>query len=103
MKGKPIKLIILLICLLFASQYASAQSNFGSEKELRKQAEGLFKDDDYASALPLFSQLLSLYPKDPNFNYKYGVCLLYAKENKEKPLPYLLFALGKEGVDDDDE
>ena len=101
MKGKPIKLIILLICLLFASQYASAQSNFGSEKELRKQAEGLFKDDDYASALPLFSQLLSLYPKDPNFNYKFGVCLLYAKENKEKPLPYLLFALGKEGVDDD--
>lgn len=101
MKGKPIKLIILLICLLFVSQYASAQNNFGSEKELRKQAEGLFKDDDYASALPLFSQLLSLYPKDPNFNYKYGVCLLYAKENKEKPLPYLLFALGKEGVDDD--
>lgn len=101
MKEKKHGLIGTLLFLVFINFFAIAQNNFGSEKELRKQAESLFKDDDYAAALPLFSQLLSLYPKDPNFNYKYGVCLLYAKENKEKPLPYLTFALGKEDVDDD--
>lgn len=101
MKEKTHGLILTLLFSVFINFVANAQNNFGSEKELRKQAESLFKDDDYAAALPLYSQLLSLYPKDPNFNYKYGVCLLYAKENKEKPLPYLIFAVGKEGVDDD--
>jgi hypothetical protein len=101
MKEKKHGLIVTLLLLVLINFFAIAQNNFGSEKELRKQAENLFKDDNYAEALPLFSQLLSLYPKDPNFNYKYGVCLLYAKENKEKPLPYLSFALGKEDVDDD--
>ena len=83
--------------IIFISLVANAPNNFGSDKELRKQADNFFKNDDYAACLPLYSQLLSLYPKDPNFNYKYGVCLLYAKENKEKPLPYLIFAIGKEG------
>jgi len=101
MKEKTHGFILTLIIIVLMGLVANAQNNFGSEKELRKQADNFFKDDEYASALPLYSQLLSLYPKDPNFNYKYGVCLLYAKENKEKPLPYLSFALGKEDVDDD--
>ncbi len=101
MKEKTHGFILTMLLVIFISFVASAQNNFGSEKELRKQADNFFKDDDYAASLPLYSQLLSLYPKDPNFNYKYGVCLLYAKENKEKPLPYLSFALGKEDVDDD--
>ncbi len=86
---------------VFIVNFTQAQTDFGSEKELRKQAENYFKDDKHSEALPLFSQLLSLYPKDPNYNYKYGVCLLFAKADKEKPLAYLTFALGKEGVDDD--
>lgn len=101
MKEKTHSLILTLVFLVLVSFVTNAQNDFGSEKELRKQADGLFEVDDYAAALPLYSQLLSLYPKDPNFNYKYGVCLLYAKENKEKPLPYLTFAIGKNDVDDD--
>lgn len=101
MKEKTHGLILTLLMLVLFNLFANAQNNFGSEKELRKQADNFFKDDEYAAALPLYSQLLSLYPKDPNYNYKYGVCLLYAKENKEKPLPYLTFAVGKEDVDDD--
>jgi hypothetical protein len=101
MREKTHGFILTMLLIIFISLVANAQNNFGSEKELRKQADSFFKNDDYASCLPLYSQLLSLYPKDPNFNYKYGVCLLYAKENKEKPLPYLIFAIGKEDVDDD--
>lgn len=101
MREKTHGFILTMLLIIFISLVANAQNNFGSEKELRKQADNFFKNDDYAACLPLYSQLLSLYPKDPNFNYKYGVCLLYAKENKEKPLPYLIFAIGKEDVDDD--
>jgi epidermal growth factor receptor substrate 15 len=89
------------IASVFSSQTILAQDSFGSEKELKSQAEKFFKDDDYASALSLYSQLLSLYPSDPNYNYKFGVCLLYATENKEKPLSYLIFGVGKEGVEDE--
>jgi hypothetical protein len=103
----PKRLLSLLAALsfflfpLFSSLPLQAQDSFGSEKELKSQAEKFFKDDDYASALSLYSQLLSLYPSDPNYNYKFGVCLLYATENKEKPLSYLIFGVGKEGVEDE--
>lgn len=105
---RPLKrLTNQLAFIFFLSLFAlspsgvNAQDNFGSEKELKSQAEKFFKDDDFASALPLYSQLLSLYPGDPNYNYKFGVCLLYATENKEKPLSYLIFGVGKEGVEEE--
>ncbi|MCC6251818.1 MAG: PD40 domain-containing protein [Bacteroidia bacterium] len=101
MRNHPRSLFLTFIFTVLVGYFSFAQNNFGSEKELRKQADNYFKENDYTAAFPLYSQLLSLYPKDPVFNYKYGVCMLYAKENKEKPLPYLIFAAGKEDVDDD--
>jgi len=69
---------------------ADCQTTYKSEKDLKKNAELLFKDDDFVAALPLFSQLLSLYPKDPNYSYKFGACLLMAdKRDAEKPIKYL--------------
>ena len=38
----------------------------------------------------MFSQLLSLYPSDPNYNYKFSVSMLFADSDKTKALPYLL-------------
>ena len=78
-----------------------AQNDFKSEDDLKKQADKLFEEQKYQEALPLFSQLLSLYQKDPVYNYKYGTCMLYATEDKEKPLMYLGFASNKPNVDND--
>lgn len=86
--------------MLFCS-YAKAQDDISSEDELKKKANELFEMDEFAEAKPLFAQLLSLYPKDPNYNYKYGACLLESSSDKEEPLKYLQFAITKRGSVDD--
>ena len=69
-----------------------AQGTFKSEGDLKKQAEKLFEAESYTQAFPLYSQLLALYQKDANYNYKFGACMLYANEDKEKPILYLKYA-----------
>jgi hypothetical protein len=72
------------------------QENFKSENELRAEAEKLFGNHKYKEALPLYSQLLSVYPENPVFNYRCGVCLLMGdRRDLAKPLKYLQFADGK--------
>ncbi|MDF1672462.1 MAG: hypothetical protein P1U41_03100, partial [Vicingaceae bacterium] len=91
------KSIIFLIATLFASLSAFAQYN--SEEELKKGADELFEQENYIKALPLFSQLLSTYPKDVNYNYKYGACLLIGSDKKDDALKYLKFSITKSTVD----
>ncbi|MBC7413008.1 MAG: PD40 domain-containing protein [Bacteroidia bacterium] len=76
-----------------------AQGAFKSEADLKKQAEKLFEAESYTQAFPLYSQLLALYQKDANYNYKFGACMLYANEDKEKPMLYLKYAASKPEVD----
>ncbi len=64
-----------------------------NENELKKEAEKLFEAEDYNSAYKLYSQLVSLYPKDPNYNYKLGVCMLFTEPDKKKPYSYLQIAV----------
>ncbi|MDF2450068.1 MAG: WD40-like beta Propeller containing protein [Bacteroidota bacterium] len=63
-----------------------------SEDDLKKQAEKHFEDEDYNLAYKHFAQLVSLYPKDPEYNYKLGVCMLYTEPDKKKPFSYLQIA-----------
>jgi hypothetical protein len=71
---------------------AFSQNVFSSEEELKKQANKYFDDEDFTKAYPLFSQLLSLYPKDPQYNYKFGTCLLFSSNDKGKTIAYIEFA-----------
>ena len=82
---------LLLIFSGLALSRLSAQT-FGSEAELKEQAAKLFDDDQFEEAFPLYAQLASIYNKDPNINYRLGVCMLYASEDKEKPIPFLELA-----------
>ena len=84
--------------LVFASSTV-AYSQYNSEEELKKAADKFFAEENYIEALPLFSQLLSTYPKDLNYNYKYGACYLYATRDKEKAINYLSFAASRPNVD----
>jgi hypothetical protein len=92
------KHIILFLSLLLSIISIQAQNNFSSQEELKKEADRLFYDGQYDKCLPLFSQLLSNYPKDPNYNYKFGASQLFAESDKEKPLRYLKFAASKPNV-----
>jgi hypothetical protein len=60
-----------------------------SPAETRKKADELFGKEDYVAAMPLYSGLLANDKDDPNLNYRYGVCVLYASSQKDKALPFL--------------
>ena len=70
-----------------------SHSQIKNEDDLKKQAEKHFEDEDYNLAYKLYSQLVSLYPKDPDYNYKLGVCMLYTEPDKKKPFIYFQIAL----------
>ncbi len=96
---KHLRIIYFLLLLGLNVTALKAQTAFVSEEELKKQALKLFEEDQFEDAYPLYTQLTSNYPKDPNYNYRLGVCMLYASEDKEKPISYLEFASQKQGVD----
>jgi len=89
------KSIIALVASFMLFSTAFSQNDFKSEEELKEQALKLFEERKLVEASPLFAQLLSLYPQDPNYNYKYGATLLEASADREKPLKYLKFAISK--------
>ncbi|MBI4931201.1 MAG: PD40 domain-containing protein [Bacteroidetes bacterium] len=93
--------LFLSSCFLIHSATAFSQNVFSSEDDLKKQANKLFEEEDFTKAYPLFSQLLSLYPKDPQYNYKFGACLLFSSNDKEKAIPYIEYAAKrqKQGAD----
>jgi len=71
---------------------ASAQDMPASESELKEKAATLFETKEFNKARPLYAQLLSLYTKDTDYNFKYGVTLLETTSDKSKPIPFLEFA-----------
>jgi hypothetical protein len=94
--NKYLRLIYLLLFLLSFNTLvvkAQTQADFGSEEEFKKQAAKLFDEEEFVKAYPLYTQLVSLYKKDPDYNYRLGVCMIYSIQDKEKAIPYLEFAL----------
>jgi tetratricopeptide (TPR) repeat protein len=87
------KMRISYLFIFLAIFYCSdSYSQVKNEDDLKKQAEKYFEDEDYNLAYKLFAQLVSLYPKDPDYNYKLGVCMLYTEPDKKKPYSYLQLA-----------
>ena len=98
--SKNLRIIYILFLLLgLETHLAFAQTSFASEDDMKKQAQKLFSDEEFEQAFPLYSQLVSLYPKDPNYNYRLGVCMLFASDDKERPIPFLEFASHSKDVD----
>ena len=90
--NKQIRYIFLLLFMLVINITVNAQQKYATEAELKKGASELFEADEFDKAFPLYSQLTSIYPKDPDYNYRLGVCMIYAFEDKEKPIRFLEFA-----------
>ncbi len=88
---RNIATLIFLFC--FIHPVVFAQNEFSSEEELREKAEEYLVNEKFAKAMPLYGQLLSLYPKDPMYNYLFGICVLYGdRREPEKSFKYLEFA-----------
>jgi hypothetical protein len=80
---------LLKLCLSIVLTCFSVEINAQSEEELKKQAEQLFEEEDYVSAYKLYSQLVSNHATDPLYNYRLGVCMIYAEPDKKKSFSYL--------------
>ncbi|HIA12936.1 MAG TPA: hypothetical protein EYN69_12830, partial [Flavobacteriales bacterium] len=79
---------IVLFGLTLGMPFSYAQ-DYDSEKDLQKNAAKLFEKEEFVKAYPLYSQLLSVYPENIEYNYKLSVCMLYANPDKEKAIPFL--------------
>lgn len=88
---------ILIICLSVVAFPSVSQSN--NVGDVEKKANELFQKENYLEAKDLYSQLVSLYPKDANFNYRFGACLLFVDVDKTYPLKFLEYAVSKPNVD----
>lgn len=86
---------LVALFVVFLS-FSAVIGEFDSEKDLIKAADKHFEAGDYNDCLSLYEGLVSNHPQDPNYNYRYGVCLLYASEDKVQALRYLSFSVKKE-------
>ena len=87
------KHIVILVCLLLGAFRTLGQA---TEAELKTKAEKFYKEKNYVEATRSYLQLLSLQPRDPFYNMRYGTCLLYNSEKKEQAIRYLEYAAKNE-------
>ncbi|TNE56298.1 MAG: hypothetical protein EP338_00200 [Bacteroidetes bacterium] len=86
----------VFICLLLMNSALFAQD---TESSLKSKAEKAYKQESFVEASKLYSQLLAFNARDPFYNYRYGVCLIYNSRNKETAIKHLTYASKQEGFD----
>jgi hypothetical protein len=85
-----IKRLLLFSCLLVT--LASSELFSQSKLEIRNNfydAESWILFEDYKEALPLYQQLLKVYPTNSNFKYRIGQCYINTPGEKEKAVSFL--------------
>jgi len=85
--------LLLFVKLMLIGGRLYAQTN--DDKLTEQKAFQYYQQKNYSEALPLFSQLLSLYPKDERYNLHYAACLIETNQLIEKAVKYLQFADSK--------
>ncbi|REJ99965.1 MAG: hypothetical protein DWQ44_03360 [Bacteroidetes bacterium] len=81
---------ILILCSAFIfSSALQAQKVNPAELELQKKADKFYVSGDYQSAIPLYSQLLSLHPNNALYNFRYGSAVVIDSKEKTQAIPFL--------------
>ena len=94
------RLSMLFVSLLIFISISYGQQLNAQEGDVIKQAQALFDKKNYQEALPLFAQLVSVHPENPEYNYKFGVCTFYGdRSDRRRPIRYLSNALKSMGSD----
>lgn len=70
-----------------------------TESEIKENANKLFEKEEYVLATPKYLHLLSLNPKDGDYNFRYGTCLLFNSYQKKDAIRYLSFSVKQTTVD----
>ncbi|MBN2779289.1 MAG: PD40 domain-containing protein, partial [Bacteroidales bacterium] len=93
-------ILLFLFLLVFSAgeiyaQYKPEQELSKKEKELFEVSLEAFNSENYIQSYQGFSQLLSLYPREPVFNFLYGASMIKQNYEIKKAFDYLEFAVGK--------
>ncbi|MDD5571181.1 MAG: hypothetical protein PHD97_08500 [Bacteroidales bacterium] len=94
--------LILFYCLSFILKQSHTEAQTvlrGEESKVKETADKYFSKEDFISAQPLYSQLLSLHQQNAEYCYKFGVCLLYTNtKDLNQAIKYLEYALKQSGT-----
>ena len=94
------KRTLLFFSFIVVLQIALSESLYAqTPAKIEKEANKLFKDDQYVEATPMYLQLLSLEPRNHFYNYRYGACLLFNSEKKPEALKYLKFSVNAADIE----
>ncbi|MCF8297870.1 MAG: hypothetical protein K9J13_10030 [Saprospiraceae bacterium] len=89
-------LLLLSVCLLCTTYLSASSKNSEALKLYEKNANILFNQSQYSEAFPLYSHLVSLEPDNPEYCYRFAVCILISgKENAANSIDYLELASEK--------
>ena len=75
-------LILVISTCMFSQSRTENRMNF-------HDAESWILFEDYREALPLYQELLKIYPENSNFRYRIGQCYLNLPGEKEKAIGFL--------------
>lgn len=81
----------LLLFLLVQTAHCSFAQE--TEADLKLKADKLFDAELFVEATPQFLHLIALNPRSPEYNYKYGTCLLFNSYKKQDAFKYLNFSI----------
>lgn len=84
------KSVVFLLLAVYCPVFSQTSK---LNEDLPKEAAKLFEEENYSAAYKLYSQLVSNYPKEPEYNFRLGVCMIYSEPNKKKSIEYLKFAV----------
>ena len=65
---------------------------------MKTKADAFFENANFLEATPLYLRLLSLKPRDFDYNYRYGTCLLFNSNNKKEAIKHLNYAVSNPAV-----
>ena len=94
---KIFKLNIFLLFLL-STVFGFSQETFKNEAERIKFSNKLFEDQKFIEAEPHMLSFLSN-KNNSEYNFKYGVCVLFKYADKSKAIPYLKKSIKDANVD----
>lgn len=94
-----LKIKIFVLFILFGAIHTHAQE---TREDIEKKALSLFQSEEFIEATPLYLRLLSLEPRNPDYNYRYGTCLLFNSGEKQDAFKYLNYSIQQSNKVDDE-
>ena len=91
-----LKSLYILLLVVFSTTFSFSQETI---EEVKSAADKLFENEKYLEATPYYLRLLAIEPRNHNYNFRYGTCLLYNKSKGQDVFKYLNYAVTNEAVE----